>query len=257
MITVNFTGGARKSFDTNEIMLNKNNFTVKQLIDYLITVKPKNTANFDGKNLLIAINDIDSSALNGYDTILKNNDVVNIIPIIHGGSLLRMQLQILSKNVEIFEMKKTYYFDNNSLNILRNEFSDLIIQAVSTKFLLNKSHIKKIILLSLSAKKQKNMISKKLETDILLRFAGTTQINQAIENVGLKPKNNFTLIAIGNKSSLEKLFKKLIKNMDNFSLRKDNSAFLKKYFQINKKHLDSIHSNSALEDILAEKACIL
>ena len=34
MITVNFTGGARKSFDTNEIMLNKNNFTVKQLIDY-------------------------------------------------------------------------------------------------------------------------------------------------------------------------------------------------------------------------------
>ena len=138
MITVNFTGGARKSFDTNEIMLNKNNFTVKQLIDYLITVKPKNTANFDGKNLLIAINDIDSSALNGYDTILKNNDVVNIIPIIHGGSLLRTQLQILSKNVEIFEMKKTYYFDNNSLNILRNEFSDLIIQAVSTKFLLNK-----------------------------------------------------------------------------------------------------------------------
>ena len=56
---------------------------------------------------------------------------------------------------------------------------------------------------------------------------------------------------------LEKLFKKLIKNMNDFSLRKDNSVFLKKYFQINKKHLDSIHSNSALEDILAEKACIL
>ena len=45
--------------------------------------------------------------------------------------------------------------------------------------------------------------------------------------------------------------------MSDFSLRKDNSVFLKKYFQINKKHLDSIHSNSALEDILAEKACIL
>ena len=117
MITVNFTGGARKLFDTNEIMLNKNNFTVKQLIDYLITVKPKNTANFDGKNLLIAINDIDSSALDGYDTILKNNDVVNIIPIIHGGSLLRTQLQILSKNIEIFEMKKTYYFDNNNCEV--------------------------------------------------------------------------------------------------------------------------------------------
>ena len=65
MITVKFTGGARKSFDTDEIILDKNNLTVRQLIDYLISTKPENTTSFDGKNLLIAVNGVDSSALNG------------------------------------------------------------------------------------------------------------------------------------------------------------------------------------------------
>ena len=114
MITINFTGGVRKSFDTDKIILDKDNITVNQLIEYLIDSKPKNTASFDGKNLLIAINEIDSSALNGYDTVIKQNDVVNIIPIIHGGAYSRLQMKILSKNVEIYEMKKSFIFDNNS-----------------------------------------------------------------------------------------------------------------------------------------------
>ena len=86
-------------------------------------------------------------------------------------------------------MKKTFTFDNTSLNKLRMKFPNLVIQAISSKFLLNKSHIKKIISLSLLAKKHKTMLSKKLETDILLRFAGTTQINYAIEKAGLNSKS--------------------------------------------------------------------
>ena len=160
MITVKFTGGARKSFGTDEIIVDKNNFTVKQLIEYLITTKPENTASFDEKNLLIAVNGIDSSALNGNETILNDNDVINIIPIIHGGASSRIQLKLFSINIEIFEMKKTFIFDNTSLNKLRIKFPNLVIQAVSSKFLLNKSHIKKIISLSLLAKKKKTMLSK-------------------------------------------------------------------------------------------------
>ena len=203
------------------------------------------------------MNEIDSSALDGYDTILKNNDVINIIPIIHGGAVSRIQLEILCNNVEIFEMEKTYCFDNKSLNTLRLEFPNLIIQAVSSKFLLSKSHIKKIILLSLVAKKQKNMISKKLETDILLRFAGTNQISKAIENVGLNSKDSLTLISIGRKNLLEKLYKKLGKNTNKIPFTKNNSVFLKNYFGINKNHFNSLDSNFALEDLLVEKASIL
>ena len=149
MITVRFTGGARKSFDTDEIILDKNNLTVRELIEYLISTKPENSTSFDGKNLLIAVNGIDSSALNGNETILNDNDVINIIPIIHGGTSSRIQLKLFSTNIEIFEMKKTFTFDNASLNKLRMKFPNLVIQALSSKFLLNKSHIKKIISLSL------------------------------------------------------------------------------------------------------------
>ena len=254
MITINFTGGVRKSFDTDKIILDKDNITVNQLIEYLIDSKPKNTASFDGKNLLIAINEIDSSALNGYDTVIKQNDVVNIIPIIHGGAYSRLQMKILSKNVEIYEMKKSFIFDNNSLNALRDEFPNLVIQAVSSKFLLNKSHIQKIISVSLSAKTQKTMISKKLETDILLRFAGTNQINKAVKNVGINPKVDFTLIALGRKDLLEKLYRKLKQSINSVSLQKDNSAFLKRYFNINNRYMIS---NFALEDLLSEKASLL
>ena len=257
MITINFTGGVRKSFDTDKIVLDKDNITVNQLIEYLIDSKPKNTASFDGKNLLIAINEIDSSALNGYDTVIKQNDVVNIIPIIHGGAYSRLQMKVLSKNVEVYEMKKSFIFDNNSLNILRDEFPNLVIQAVSSKFLLNKSHIQKIISVSLSAKTQKTMISKKLETDILLRFAGTTQINLAIEKVGLHPKTSFCLIVIGKKGMLEKLHKELSNNTNKIPLRVNNSRFLKNYFKISQKQINSIDSNFSLEDLLVEKSSIL
>ena len=256
MITVKFTGGARKSFDADEIILDKINLTVKQLIDHLISIKPENTAAFDGKNLLIAVNGIDSSALNGIETILNDNDVINIIPIIHGGSASRVQLKIFSTNIEIFEMKKTYSFDNTSLNNLRKRFPDLVVQAISSKFLLNKSHIKKIISLSLLAKKEKTMLSKKLETDILLRFAGTTQISGAIQNLGIRYNQNFLLIAMGKNTSLNNLHKRIFSHLTvPFSTTNVNT--LKKYFKIYKNDLNTINSKTPLEDLLVEKASIL
>ena len=86
MTTVNFTGGARKSFQTDSLNISENLNTISELITYLIEHKPENTPDFDGKNLLIAVNGVDSSALDGTNTKLNSNDVVNIIPIIHGGS---------------------------------------------------------------------------------------------------------------------------------------------------------------------------
>ena len=101
MIIVNFTGGAKKWFNLPQITLDKNNLSIQELINYLITIKPKNTVNFDGKNLLIAVNDIDSSALSGFATKLKPNDVVNIIPVIHGGVDQRIKFKILNQNIEL------------------------------------------------------------------------------------------------------------------------------------------------------------
>ena len=89
-----------------------------------------------------------------------------------------------------------------------------------------------------------------------MRFALTKQISAAIDIVGIKPKKNFILIAIGNKKTLNLLYSELNPISVNLFL-KNHDSFLKKYFKITKKHLDCVYSKSPLEDILVEKAAIL
>ena len=57
-------------------------------------------------------------------------------------------------------------------------------------------HLKKILSLSINAEKNDILLSNKIETDILMRFAVTLQISNAISSVGIKPSTNFILIAL-------------------------------------------------------------
>ena len=121
MITVKLLGGAKKSFSTDTMLFEKNILTLSELIDRLIQIKPKDTLEFDIANLLIAVNGIDSSALNGLDTKLEDNDVISIIPIIHGGSTPRIQFSITDSNVEIFDITINRELDIEFLNKLREK----------------------------------------------------------------------------------------------------------------------------------------
>ena len=133
MITVNLIGGARKSFQTDSLEINQNLSTISELIKYLISKKPENTPNFDGKNLLIAVNGIDSSALDGNNTNLNSNDIVNIIPIIHGGSKTNVSFQIKNYQIELFEVNKLNS-NKEYLLALRKKFPKLKLQSISSKF---------------------------------------------------------------------------------------------------------------------------
>jgi len=257
MITVKFLGGAKKSFSTDHIDIDKNDLTLQQLLDLLLENKPKNETKFDVKNLLIAINGIDSSAIDGPLTNLKNGDIVSIIPIIHGGSSKRPQFKIFNSYIELFDVKANQKLNINFLDNLRQKFPNLIIQAVSSNYILSKSHAQKIIAISLLAKQNNIILSQKIETDILLRFAGTTQINDAIKQVGINNKDDFVIIAIGKKIQLDRLFKDMESLLDITPLSKNNQNFLKKKFNITKKQMDAILSKSKLEDLLTEKAAIL
>ena len=257
MITVKLLGGAKKSFSTDTILFKKNILTLSELINHLIQIKPKDTLEFDIANLLIAVNGIDSSALDGLDTKLEDNDVISIIPIIHGGSSPRIQFSIMDSNVEIFDIVIHKELEIEFLNKLREKYPYLIIQAVNSRFILDANHIKKILALSLYAKKNKTLLSKKIETDILLRFACTTQISQAIKVAGRKPKNDFVIIGIGKKSTLDKLHSDLISYLNPQPLSKNNHEFLKKQFKISKKQMSTLSSSDPLEDILVEKAAVL
>ena len=257
LITVKLLGGAKKSFSVDTMSFEKNISTLSELINHLIQIKPKDTLEFDIANLLIAVNGIDSSALDGLDTKLEDNDVISIIPIIHGGSTPRIQFSIMDSNVEIFDIVIHKELEIEFLNKLREKYPYLIIQAVNSRFILDANHIKKILALSLYAKKNKTLLSKKIETDILLRFACTTQISQAIKVAGRKPKNDFVIIGIGKKSTLDKLHSDLISYLNPQPLSKNNHEFLKKQFKISKKQMSTLSSSDPLEDILVEKATVL
>ena len=255
MINVNFIGGARKSFQTDSLEITQKIETISELIKYLISRKPENTPDFDGKNLLIAVNGVDSSALAGIDTKLNSNDVVNIIPIIHGGSKTNVSFDVNNHKIGLFEINKSNS-NKDYLISLRKKFPKLYLQAISSKFILDKEHAKKIISISINKKLKNQLLSEKLETDLLLRFASTTQINDAIKNVGLSKSQNFILIAIGSKSYQKKLSEIINDDLD-IIFKKNNQNFLKNYFQISSKTLNSIESKTPLTDLLVEKASIL
>jgi len=255
MITVNFIGGARKSFQTDSLEITQNIDTISEMISHLISKKPENTPDFDGKNLLIAVNGVDSSALAGNNTQLNSGDVVNIIPIIHGGSKTNVKFTIKNNQIQLFEIKKSCA-NKEYLVSLRKKFPKLYLQAISSKFILDKEHAKKIINISINQKLNDQLLSDKIETDLLLRFSNTTQIKDAINNVGLSKSENFILICIGGKSNIIKLNETISDDLD-VIFTKNHSNFIKKYFKISDKTLNSIESKTPLVDLLVEKASIL
>ena len=256
MITVKLVGGAKKSFSTEQLHIDKSNISIQELLDLLLELKPADTPDLDTENILIAINGTDSSAMEGKSTMIKNNDLVSIIPVIHGGSSKKLTFQVLKKQIQIIEIVGQKTIDLKFLDNLRKRYPKIQLQAVSSNFILNYYHLKKILSLSLESKKNDILLSNKLETDILIRFALTKQISDAIINTGIKPKTNFILIAIGNKKMLNSLYIELLPLLVNL-FSKNNDLFLKKYFKITKKQLDSVYSKNPLEDILIEKAAIL
>ena len=250
-------GGAKKSFSTDKILLEKTNLTITDLLEHLTQIKPTDTLEFDTNNLLVAINGVDSSVLDGYSTSLKDDDVVSIIPIIHGGKSDRIQFGVSGENVEIFDIKYNKKFDSKFLDQIRSQHPSLMIQMIDSSFLLGVNHAKKILSISLNAQKNQILLSKKIETDILLRFAGTTQISYGIKTVGRKTKKDFVIIAFGKKIGLNKLHTELKPDINSRPLSRNNVSYIQKQFGVSKKQMSVISSKNPLEDILVEKAAIL
>ena len=256
MFTVKFVGGAKKSFPVENLNIDKSDITIQELITLLSELKPGDTPELDADNALIAINGADSSAMDGKSTKIKDNDLVSIIPIIHGGSSKKFTFEFSKKQIQAIEIKGQKSIDVKFIDDLRKKYPKLLLQAVSSDFVLNSYHFKKIISLSIESQKNNLLLSNKLETDILMRFALTKQISDAIKNIGIKPKSNFILIAIGNKKTLNSLYDDLLPISTNL-FSKNNETSIKKHFKITKKHIDSVYSKNPLADILVEKAAVL
>ena len=163
---------------------------------------------------------------------------------------------IEKKQIQILEIGGHKTIGIQFIDDLRIKYPKIKFQAVSSNFILNISHLKKILSLSINAEKNNILLSNKIETDILMRFAVTLQISNAISSVGIKPSGNFILIIIGNKNYFNSIYSELSPLCVSLFL-KNNDLFLKKHFNISKKHIDTVYSKTPLEDILVERASIL
>lgn len=255
MVTIKFLGGAKKSFNTDLIQVDLDGKTIDEMISYLISIKPTNTLAFDTKNILVAVNGVDSSALDGRNTVLCRGDVVSIIPIIHGGTS-RTQFKIDNQTIELFGLSYKKGSNYDFLESTRSKFPRLVLEGISSKCILSPLHAKKIIRLSLYAQKHDLLLSKKLQTDMLLRFAATTQISDAVKKIGIDESNEFTLIGMGPQALLNKLYRYLVPHLKEPHYDK-NSAYLRKLFGVSKKQIKAVSSDAPLEDLLVEKAAVL
>lgn len=256
MITVKFVGGARKSFQRDQLELDKSEISIESLLSELRELQPGNGPKLDSENSLIAINGVDSSAIDGKKSIIKDNDVVSIIPVIHGGSQKRLVFESQKKSVQALEVKGSKKIDVKFIDELRKRYPKLRIQAVSSSFVLNGYHLKHIVHLSMNSEKNDALLSKKLETDMLMRFAVTRQVSEAIKTAGIKSDRNFVLICIGSRTALDSIYSDLSESLAPL-FSGNNQGFIKKYFKINQRCISSVHSRFPLEDILIERASVL
>jgi tRNA threonylcarbamoyladenosine modification (KEOPS) complex Cgi121 subunit/molybdopterin converting factor small subunit len=256
MITVKLLGGARKSFSSDKLEIPNDSVTISGLVDTLQRSIPANMPKLDPDNILVAVNGVDSSALQGKETLLQDGDVVTIIPLVHGGRSKRIQLDIMGQHVELVRLGKMQD-PVRFLDSIREKHANVMVQGIEAKYILGLGHVKKILVISLAAKKADTLLSNKVETDILMRFACTRQIGDAISKVGVKPGHDFILISLGRKSLIEKLFCEIEDNLQGDIFEKNNSTLAQKEFGITQKALDCVMSKTPLEDLLAEKAATL
>jgi molybdopterin converting factor small subunit/tRNA threonylcarbamoyladenosine modification (KEOPS) complex Cgi121 subunit len=256
MITVRFLGGARKLFLRDKLVMEENSMSVFHLLNYLQKTV-KNPLALDVKNILVVVNGIDSSALQGQNTNLKDGDMVTIIPLVHGGSMNRKRFTIINMSAELMQLKKTADDPIRFLEILRGKYPDLIIQGIQADYVLNLEHAKKVLSVSLAAQRACVLLSDKMEIDILMRFTCTRQISIAIAKGGLRKDVDSILVVVGKRSSTNELFRE-IKHMlrSNWTLE-NNSKFIQKEFAIARRELGCIISKTPLEDILAERSAVL
>jgi len=257
MITVKFLGGAKKSFSTDKLEIQKNTMTIADLLDYLQKSISENKPSIDIQNLLVAVNGVDSSALGGNDADLKDGDVVSIIPVVHGGNIKRIIFKVDTIYTELVNLGKINYDPINFLENLRKQYPELIIQGVKSKHIVSIKHAKNVITISLVAQKSNVLLSNKIETDLLMRFAFTRQISDAIKKIGFEKGQDSILIIIGKKSSINKISKEIRHLIKAFEPLAGNSNFIKKNYLITREQLDCVMSKNKLEDLLSEKAAVL
>lgn len=247
MIKIELLGGARRSFPDGAPVIKGNGITLGDVLKQLECAVPDGAPKLDLKIMLVALNGADSTTL--HDTLVYDNDTVSLVPIVHGG-------QGTPRKITIIGLDRKAVQDISLIDSLRAEFPTLVIQIVRQKFVLGERHANRITSVSLAAARRNRLLSQKLETDILMRFAGTSQISVAIKTAGITKTEGAVLVIIGSSRQVESLRARIRGHI--VRMKTDgNAEFLRRRFKITARHLGAVMTPQPLEDILVERAIVL
>jgi sulfur-carrier protein len=84
MITIKLLGPIRRAYHLDTISLDKSDLSISNIIS-LLRDEASNPDLVEEKNIVIAINGIQSSLLPKFERVIRNGDVVTVASLVHGG----------------------------------------------------------------------------------------------------------------------------------------------------------------------------
>lgn len=297
MITVRLLGGAGKAVGAGTIEIDSDSATVGDILDML---ESRTSGAFGASNVLVAVNGADSSAAGGARAAVRAGDDVAVIPVVHGGeheeggrggggpqarALVSIALAAArgrrpaagkaeasgaaARSGNRGRTLEAYVVCSGrrgggilpSLDDLRAEFPPVSMQVVSGRFVLGASHLRRVAAVSAEAERRHTMLARRIETDILARLAGTSQISEAIRAAGRSGTSagTYVVLAVAPAGRLGPLRSRLAPlAAPSPQLPASNARFLARRFGIGAARRSAVPGAGTrpLEDLLVEAAAV-
>lgn len=195
MITIRLLGGAKKAVGRSAVDFDMPSASVTEILRFLAdhSADPRF---FQPNNLIVAVNGVDSGALQGQQTLAKSGDTVTIVTVVHGGKDYTMD----GNHLSIIGVTKVVEDVGSLVDRLRARHKDVSIQSLNAEAVFGTDHLLGVLKVTLEAEKRKIMIANRRETELLLRLACTGQISDAIKRAGLKKDRAGCFIAFSTNS---------------------------------------------------------
>jgi molybdopterin converting factor small subunit len=181
MITIRLLGGAKKAVGKPTVDLDRPSASVTEILQFLTGISADSRL-LQPNNLIVAVNGVDSGALQGEQTQAKSGDTVTIVTVVHGGA----DYMIDNIHASIIGVRRIAGDAGKLIDRLRAEHKDVSIQAVNADAVYGTDHLLGVLRMTLEAEKRKIMIANKREIELLMRLACTDQISEAMMRAGLK-----------------------------------------------------------------------
>src|ERR671921_443468 len=207
MITIRLLGGAKKAVGKAAVNLDRPYASVSDILDFLTTISAEPRL-LQRSNLIITLNDVDSTSLRGHNTVAKSGDKVTIVTVVHGGVDRILDGYYLS----ITGVQRIMHNPGKLVDMLRAQHSNVSIQAVNANSVYGEEHVRGVLRIALEAEKRKIMLTNRRETELLIRLTGTNQIAEAIRRAGLKKDTAGCFIAFSQDSESIRQFVRQIKS---------------------------------------------